>query len=70
MYYIWSIEHNAWWKPAERGYSKYLGEAGQYPERLAIDICRKANFRGIAFFLNEIMVPVDVLMKSLERENG
>jgi hypothetical protein len=30
MYLIWSYEHNAWWKPNQRGYTKNIAEAGRY----------------------------------------
>ena len=29
-YVIWSYEHQAWWKPASRGYTTELIEAGWY----------------------------------------
>jgi len=29
-YYIWSYEHNAWWKPNSIGYTIDLRQAGRY----------------------------------------
>lgn len=43
MYYIWSIEHGAWWKPQEHGYTKIKSEAGLYYREEAIRICESAN---------------------------
>ena len=54
-YWIWSIEHNAWWKPSCIGYTKKRAEAGVYPQDKAIEICQNANITGI---INESMVPV------------
>jgi hypothetical protein len=40
---IWSIEHTAWWAPAERGYTKDRTEAGCYTYEQALAILRGAN---------------------------
>jgi hypothetical protein len=42
IYYIWSVEHNAWWGPAERGYYRGLASAGEYSRDHALSICRDA----------------------------
>lgn len=38
-YVIWSNNHQAWWRPASRGYTRWLEEAGCYDEAEAIAIC-------------------------------
>ncbi len=43
LWLIWSIEHNAWWKPGHRGYTPNRAEAGVYPEAEAIAIVENAN---------------------------
>ena len=40
---IWSIEHNAWWAPARRGYAESKAEAGRYPLTEAMEIVADAN---------------------------
>lgn len=30
LYVIWSFDHEAWWRPNERGYTRELAEAGRY----------------------------------------
>jgi hypothetical protein len=42
-YLIWSFERGAWWRPARRGYTKELAEAGRYPPQEARDIVFEAN---------------------------
>lgn len=38
-YYIWSTEHNRWWKPGGNGYTENLEEAGDYGRVEAMNIC-------------------------------
>ena len=40
---IWSIEHNAWWKPKWNGYTKEKSDAGIYEYEEALQIVREAN---------------------------
>ncbi len=40
---IWSIEHNAWWKPGHAGYTKSRKEAGRYSYTEALKIVKGAN---------------------------
>jgi hypothetical protein len=40
---IWSIEHGAWWRPAENGYTKLRYEAGRYSFDHACEIVASAN---------------------------
>lgn len=43
LWYIWSIEHGAWWKPGHAGYTTNKKEAGVYPEVEALQIVANAN---------------------------
>jgi hypothetical protein len=45
-YYLFSIEHGAWWKPNGWGYTTDLKAAGRYSAEVAIEICNKANMTG------------------------
>lgn len=40
---IWSVEHKAWWRKCEFGYTKKRAEAGTYTQERAEEICRRAN---------------------------
>jgi len=58
-YWIWSNEHQAWWRPAERGYTGFLHEAGRYPQRMADRIIEQANhYLSEHSFPNEVAIPV------------
>ena len=54
-YLIWSIEHTAWWRPAQVGYTRDLPEAGRYSESEAREILARANTVEI----NECLVPLE-----------
>jgi|HubBroStandDraft_6_1064221.scaffolds.fasta_scaffold00529_3 hypothetical protein len=41
-YLIWSNEHDGWWGPGERGYTRTLDKAGLYSREDAIRICKHA----------------------------
>jgi hypothetical protein len=56
MYLIWSYEHDAWWNPAYRVYTKDISEAGRYDEIEARGICKQANSFGD---INEKMISED-----------
>ncbi len=59
-YFIWSWEHNAWWRPNSSGYTSDVLEAGVYSYRQALKIVRGANInfnRSTAKMPNEAMVP-------------
>lgn len=51
---IWSIEHAAWWRPDEMGYTASVYDAGRYSQERAAAIVAHAN---IAAF-QECMIPV------------
>jgi hypothetical protein len=63
-YLIWSHEHGGWWKPARRGYSGNLWEAGLYDAADAQQICDGANWRWRRTMAdtapNEVAVPLPV----------
>ena len=58
-YRIWSIEHNAWWKENEQGYTKDKKSAGIYDLLASIGICIEANQYVSGNIPNEAMVPVE-----------
>lgn len=41
-YLVWSIEHNAWWKPGGWGYCTGLRGAGHFTREQALEICGNA----------------------------
>lgn len=60
-YLIWSFEHDAWWAPRERGYTRDWTEAGRYSRERAAEIVELANFRpGV---LHETFIP----LRAIER---
>jgi len=40
---LWSIEHSAWWKPNNRGYTRSRADAGRYSFEEACQIVTQAN---------------------------
>lgn len=32
VYLLWSNKHDMWWRPADRGYTNHITEAGRYSE--------------------------------------
>jgi hypothetical protein len=55
MFLLWSIEHDQWWGPGERGYTRELREAGRYPAERAQQIVARANL--VKF--HECMIPLE-----------
>jgi hypothetical protein len=56
---IWSLEHDAWWRPAHGGYTRLLAEAGRYPEDQAAVIIAAANRKEVL----ECLIPVDCVVE-------
>lgn len=56
-YVIWSIEHEAWWRPAWLGYTTSLLEAGRYSFAESAKILQRANFVEV----QECRIPVAAL---------
>lgn len=54
-YLIWSIENDAFWRPARGGYTKALREAGRYSFVEATEILTRTNFVRV----NECLIPVE-----------
>jgi len=54
FYVIWSIEHEAWWKPGRMGYTPTLADAGIYRREEAIAIVLSANLASF----NEALIPL------------
>lgn len=42
-WFVYSLEHRAWWRSGHWGYTKLAHEAGRYSLDAAVEICRKAN---------------------------
>lgn len=58
MFYIWSNEHNAWWRPGRMGYTTNKQNAGIYNSEEAEKILEQANVMCNEDNLNEIKIPV------------
>ena len=43
MFYVWSMEHGAWWRPNHCGYTQNKSEAGKYSYAEACKIVHGAN---------------------------
>jgi hypothetical protein len=54
LYLVWSIEHDAWWRPGWMGYTIALAEAGRYSREEGEKILARANFVRV----NECLIPV------------
>ena len=66
LYYVWSNEHRAWWKPGRLGYARGLSSAGQYTREDALEICRDAiPSAGHVGAISEIPVRVDDVQQFL-----
>jgi len=63
---IWSIEHDGWWMPNHRGYTKLIMSAGRYSYPEAREIIANANY-GKFDRPNEAMVP-DYVGEKYENE--
>ena len=54
MFYIWSIEHNGWWREGRHGYAECISQAGVFSEIESKNILKKANLMEF----NECLIPV------------
>ena len=54
VFYIWSVEHQGYWRQNRCGYTPEIDEAGKFDGSEAIKICNSANL----FKTEEMMVPV------------
>ena len=45
-YLVWSNQHGMWWRPAGRGYTKQIEEAGRYTRVNAEAIVKDATLDG------------------------
>lgn len=59
VWIIWSIEHQAWWKPNHAGYVVTRTEAGTYTFDEARDIVKGANI-GEHNIPNEAMIEIEI----------
>jgi hypothetical protein len=56
---IWSLEHNAWWRPNAAGYAVAISDSGIYSFEQAAEICEEANLYMHTWGKpNAAMVPV------------
>lgn len=53
LFLIWSIEHNAWWRHEENGYTSSHEFAGRYSKSEAYRISARCNYGR----LDEVPVP-------------
>jgi hypothetical protein len=58
MFLIWSIEHDAWWAPAERGYTQRIADAGMYTDDESAKILERANYVAV----NEARLPIQATL--------
>lgn len=56
---IWSVEHQAWWRPDGVGYSKKMEHAGRYTAEEAWEICRPDSEASTLGDYGDIAVPVN-----------
>jgi hypothetical protein len=54
---IWSIEHQAWWRPGRWGYTRELARAGRYTGDEALEILTRANIVRT----NECLIPIECI---------
>ena len=58
LWLLWSIEHQAWWKPDFLGYTTQRAMAGKYSYAVAVNIVLYANI-GKHDKPNEAMIPYE-----------
>lgn len=68
LYFIWSNEHVAWWRPNRWGYTEDIHEAGLYWREEAIKICEEARAGVSSTFMPEVPVRADDVRAVLKGE--
>ena len=63
MFLIWSIEHDAWWRPHRVGYTRDLAAAGIYTDRASAEIIASANVVTV----NECRIAIDCFAWPIQR---
>lgn len=66
MYFVWSIEHNAWWANTN-GYTVQISHARQYTHEHAMEICHKALIGGLRERLGGRLPEVPVAVSDVEQ---
>lgn len=46
VFLLWSNKHDAWWRPAARGYTSNVEEAGEYTEAEAVSRVVQSSLCG------------------------
>lgn len=62
-WYIWSMEHNAFWAPARNGYTRRRDSAGTYSYAEATEIVRNANYGTDANLPHEAMILAESVLR-------
>jgi hypothetical protein len=65
-YYIWSFEHQAWWRPGGFGYTRDIERAGTFELPMAAAFVERANQYLPLDSPNEALVPIEELAEFLE----
>jgi len=66
MYYIWSYEHDRWWKPGGCGYTNKLIEAGRFHEETARIKQLEANYPTSV--VNEVIISEELVKRIQENQ--
>jgi hypothetical protein len=69
IFYIWSMEHNAWWRPDSNGYTNKLSEAGTFGREECYDILFHANWSSVRTGKtpHEAMIPASTVERAQKR---
>lgn len=62
-WYIWSMEHNAFWAPNRSGYTVRRDSAGTYSYADATEIVRNANYGRDINLPHEAMILVENVIR-------
>jgi hypothetical protein len=64
-YLIWSNEHNSWWAPNRRGYTRVLAKAGRYSQAEAVKTAHDAGYYGL-----HPQVPCEIAVREQDAIDG